>query len=354
MGFGGKTAEELRVQGGIRLLPGDKWGRGGIAVQELDEGGVLVPFAEESIEMHGMLQMFQRIPGDFAVGGDAVKREIRAPAEALFHLVRTDIQGDEGGGKNDRQEGGKARAVTVQAAHGERQEKGDDGEVEKEAGEGKLAHEEGLIAGIEGAEAERPGQPGGLDRGFQQVQNPEEEVRAEGKDGRRDRRGGQGGTEQVQRHEGTALEDEAEVIDGQLRGIHPAVEGNDEGIEQRQQRGHAQYGHRRQVFAQHDPGQGDRAREEQLVGFFLLFFRQKAHGENRTEEHPQVAHFPDKGRKVAAALAEDGQIEEHGGNREENAEIDIADSRAEIALHLPLPDGAHSVPSFSENSTPEP
>ena len=167
---------------------------------------------------------------------------------------------------------------------------------------------------------------------FQQVQDPQQEVGSERQHSRRYRRLRAPAQEQVQGDKCASLQYKAKIVHCQFSGINLSVGRYDPHIKQRQSRCKKQHRHRRQVFAENNPRQGDRARQQQLVCLFLLFLCQQTHRQHRTQEHPEIAHFPDERGQLSASLAQDLQIKKDGGNRQEYEKIDVPRCGTEVSL----------------------
>ena len=71
--FRGEPADQRRVQGRIQLFPGNQFAGCVIPVEHLSQERVLVSPAEERIQMHRVLQVFQCVPGHLTVRGNTVE-----------------------------------------------------------------------------------------------------------------------------------------------------------------------------------------------------------------------------------------------------------------------------------------
>jgi len=119
----------------------------------------------------------------------------------------------------------------------QQEERCGEGDIVDDARALKLPHQERFSPLIKAEEGQHAGEEAAVDGVFQQVQHPEDEVRAERKNRRRHLIFCAAGDEQVQREECAALQDEAEVRHRHFRRVHTPIDRHDRNEAERQHDG---------------------------------------------------------------------------------------------------------------------
>ena len=154
--------------------------------------------------------------------------------------------------------------------------------------------------------------------------------------------------EQTHRNECSPQQEQRQEVGEHDAPCHFSEEAEDHAVQHHDGNADGVQGQCCKVLAKHDPRQGNRRRQQTLVGFLLQLLTEQPHGQNRDQEHDDHEQAGEQAGHIGGSTVQAACIEEVAGEQIEHCQKDICDTGGEERSDLTSVNCAHYLAPPSE------